>query len=107
MLEIICPNTTAPAVCEHSETVNRDGGTVCFNCGKRMERQPEQTDAPALTLADVLQKTAATVEDNGYSLAWDDRHAWVIYNAAGDRVFSSPDQSAACAEFLRLTGGES
>lgn len=66
-----------------------------------------ETDAPALTLADVLQKTAATVEDNGYSLAWDDRHAWVIYNAAGDRVFSSPDQSAACAEFLRLTGGES
>jgi len=116
-----------PAACSHPETVNRDGGIVCFFCGKRLERQhesciyringkplvceicgkpAEQTDAPVLTVADVLKKTAAIVEDDCYSLSWDDRHAWVIYDAAGDRVFSSPDESAACAEFLRLTGGE-
>ena len=129
MLEIIGTNATEPAVCLHPETVSRDGGVVCFHCGKRMERQHEIcvyriTDKPPvceicgkpyeskkpLTVADVLKKCVGSeiVSDSGdVLLDWTAQSGWRVWTERGGCVLRTQDESAACAEFLRLTGGES
>lgn len=59
---------------------------------------------PLLTVADVLKHNLdAEVECAGFILCWNRKEKlWRIWQNT-QFVFESPDESAACAEFLRLT----
>lgn len=63
--------------------------------------------AAPLTVADLLKRETrdAWIECNGYLLQWSNGgEAWQIYSEFRSRpVFANPDESAAVAEFLRLT----
>lgn len=60
-----------------------------------------------LTVVDVLKRSTMTClvdRNSDFEIVW--HHSeWRIYRGGGLH-FQSPDESAACAEFLRLTGGE-
>jgi len=86
-----------------------DKPMACEICGHPYH-PPE---GEALTLADVMkaQGQDVVVCCGYFSLHWDGEH-WIVYQQASYRVeggirLATTDESAACAEFLRLTGGES
>lgn len=80
-----------------------DKPPVCEICGK----PAEQADAPALTVGDMVKRLEIGIRYKHYVLHFTEAR-WEIWRTNSiAKVFSSPDESAACAEFLRLTGGES
>ena len=76
---------------------------------ERLEREAanaEGVTVAPLTVADVLKRSTMTclVDNNSaFQIVWH-YNEWRIYRGGG-LYFQSPDESAACAEFLRLTGG--
>lgn len=73
---------------------------TCEVCGK-----PYESKKPP-TLADVLKRSTMTCvrdSDSDFEIVWH-YNEWRIYRGGGLH-FQSPDESAACAEFLRLVGG--
>lgn len=61
-----------------------------------------------LTVGEVLKRSTMTCvrdSDSDFEIVWH-HNEWRIYRGGGLH-FQSPDESAACAEFLRLNGGES
>lgn len=98
--------TNDPSTATHIEPA----ATACENCG--LPYRPP--DEKALTVADVLKRDDACLQAGEYRLFWTGDTVtgfWVIshtkrYAARARIVFQCADESAACAEFLRLTGGE-
>lgn len=60
-------------------------------------------------MADILKERNARISEGSHWLVWNEDHmlgCWQIYQAGrgkGVVIFEDPDESAAVAEFLRLT----
>ena len=79
---------------------------------ERLERgaaKAEGATVAPLTFADVLKhpKIDFWLDCESHNLQWEDiAKVWQIRKGfLSPVIFESPDESAACAEFLRLTGG--
>jgi hypothetical protein len=111
------PDTTN--YCPLCEQAQREIATLqrlCDERGQDLASETRRADAAAaaglLTVANVLKQLQVGLRVRGYLLQWaDDRTSqqWEIWDVSGHSVklvFSNADESAACAEFLRLTDAQ-